>query len=166
MPTDALTGPSCAPTMTAEKKEAVREYLGKVGPDLRKRYGKRSSYSPEQVRRSVEGQGLGIDYVCFAYCMYCSPADFDLVHSATGEVCDCVAMRSLVGDTFFAGSPTFDALGFADFILAGSTAVDAVGGLTDAASGIADVAGGVADAASGVGGVAGGLFDAIGGIFN
>ena len=159
MPADAPSGLSCAPTMTAEKKEAVRVYLGKVGPDLRRKHGKRSSYSPEQVRRSVESQGLGVDYMCFAYCMYCSPADFALVHAATGEVCDYLAMRSLVGDTFFAGSPTFDALGFADFLLAGSTAADAV-------SGVADVAGGVADAASGVGDVASGLFDTIGGIFN
>ena len=157
MPTDDAA--SCAPTLTAEKKEAVRQYLGKVGPDLRRKHGKQATYTPAQVRRSVEEQGLGIDYVCFAYCLYCSPADFDLVHSAAGEVCDYVAMRSLVGDAFFAGSPLFDALGFADFLLAGSTAVDAAGGLADAASGIADAAGGIGDAA-------GGLFDAIGGIFS
>ena len=157
MPTDDTSPDTCAPTMTDEKKEAVRQYLGKVGPDLRKKYGKRDSYSPEQVRRSVEDQGLGIDYLCFAYCMYCSPYDFDLIHAATGEVCDYVAMRSLVGDTFFGGSSAFDALGFADFVLAGSTALDAAGGLADATSGIADAAGGAGDAASG-------LFDLLGGI--
>src|SRR5262249_29416448 len=147
-----------------EKKEAVRQYLGKVGPDLRKKYGKQSHYSPEQVRRSVEEQGLGIDYLCFAYCMYCTPYDFDLVHSAAGEACDYVGMRTLVGDTFFAGSPTFDALGFADFLLAGSTAVDAAGGLADAASGIGDVASGIGDAASGIADAAGGVADAASGI--
>lgn len=154
---DAPADATCAPTLTDEKKEAVREYLGKVGPDLRKKHGKQRHYSPEQVRRSVEDQGLGVDYLCFAYCLYCTPADFDLVHAATGEACDYGAMRSLVGDAFFGGSSAFDALDFADFVVAGATVVDAAGGLADAASGIADAASGAGDAASG-------LLDLLGGI--
>lgn len=157
---DDSPGADCAPTMTGEKKEAVREYLGKVGPDLRKKHGKQDTYSPEQVRRSVEDQGLGLDYVCFAYCMYCSPYDFDLVHSAAGEVCDYGVMRSLVGDTFFGGSSTFDALGVADLLLAGTTATNmlgTIGGMGAVADGIGDAASGAADAASG-------LWDLLGGI--
>jgi hypothetical protein len=105
--------------MTPEKKEAVREYLTALGPRLRAKYGRRPHYTPQQVHSTATELALKIDYLCFAYLLHCSAADFSALHAAAGEVCDAVAMRQAVADTFFGGNPDFDAGELADGLLGG-----------------------------------------------
>lgn len=105
--------------MTLEKKKAVKEYLHTLGPRLRAKHGARKNYTPQQVHSTVADSGLSVDYVCFAYMLYCSPADFAALHAAAGEACDAVAMRQSVADTFFSGNIDFDAVELADGLWGG-----------------------------------------------
>ena len=58
------------------KWSAVRSYMKRLGPDLKKRYGRRKLYSAAQVKRTIESGGYSMDYICYALCMYCSLGDF------------------------------------------------------------------------------------------
>jgi hypothetical protein len=49
--------------------------------------------------------GYPIDVVCWAYCMFSSPADFTSIHEALGETCDYVDMKTeLLADLASGGS--------------------------------------------------------------
>lgn len=74
---------------------AAKKRLGiAVGSDLVRTHGKQRFYSTKQVRASVDRTGYAIDWSCWAYSLYTSPADFAAHHNAIGEVCDYGAMRS------------------------------------------------------------------------
>jgi len=105
--------------MTPEKKKAVKEYLNTLGPKLRAKYGHQKHYTPRQVHSTVAESALSVDYVCFAYMLYCSPADFSALHTAAGEACDAEVMRQSVADTFFSGNIDFDAVELADGLWGG-----------------------------------------------
>jgi hypothetical protein len=152
-------GSDCSLTLTGEKRKAVGEYVTKLGPELRTRYGPRKHYTPRQVRDTAAEAGLQMDYVCFAYCLYCSPSDFALIHEGVGEVCDYAAMHAAVGETFFHGATEFTGGGLADLVWS------VTGGVTD---GVTMVGGAAWDAAGAIGdvagGVVGGVFELLGGV--
>jgi hypothetical protein len=151
-------GSDCSLALTGEKKEAVGRYVTVLGPELRRRYGKQKHYTPRQVRDTAADAGLQFDYLCFAYCLYCSPADFDLIHVAAGEACDYAAMHAALGAAFFHGATEFDGGGLAELVFS------LTGGVADAASvvGVAwDAVGSVGEAA---GGVLGGVWELLGGV--
>jgi hypothetical protein len=79
------------------KRRALRRFRRELGPALRRRYGRERFYTPEQVRRTANDQGIGNDHICFAYAMYCDRESFDAHHRAAGEDCDYVAMRADLG---------------------------------------------------------------------
>jgi hypothetical protein len=72
------------------------------------------------VRETAIERGLSIDYMCWAFLLYCSQPDFSHIHSAAGEVCDYLAMREVVAGTFFGGNAAFDAIEVAATLAAGS----------------------------------------------
>lgn len=117
----------CSREMTPEKKKAVRGYLNTLGPRLRQKYGERPHYTPRQVYDTTRDSALSVDYVCFAYMLYCSPADFSALHAAAGEVCDAAVMRAAVADEFFHGNAAFDAVALADGLWGGVVSVAETG---------------------------------------
>ena len=144
-PVNVSTAETCETTMTPAKKEAVQGYLTKLGPELRERYGKSEHYTPEQVKETALASALSIDYLCWAYVIFCSVHDFNRIHTAAGEVCDYSGMHSLVGETFFGGIAQFDVFSL------GSVASAGLDGLVAGASSLGDVAEGagfLADAGS------------------
>ncbi len=159
-------GSDCSLTLIGEKKEAVGRYVTVLGPELRRRYGKQKHYTPRQVRDTAADAGLQFDYLCFAYCLYCSPTDFDLIHVAAGEACDYAAMHAALGAAFFHGATEFDGGGLADLVwlITGGVA----DGVSGAASLVGDAAGAAWDAAGTVGeaagGVLGGVWELLGGV--
>ena len=72
--------------------------------------------------------GLAIDYMCWAYMLYCSPTDFAGIHAAAGEVCDYSVMHGAVADTFFGGNLDFVTSDVAAAIVSGAAGVAAAGG--------------------------------------
>jgi hypothetical protein len=76
-----------------------KKLISAVGRDLVRRHGKQKYYRPTDVRSAAERCGYPLDLCCWAYCFYCSPADFEAVHQAAGEVCNYTAMKAeVLGD--------------------------------------------------------------------
>ena len=67
-----------------------------VGQELVRVHGKQKYYKPSAIRRATEVCGYSTDYACWSLAMFSTPSDFKMVHDATGEVCDYVAMKSEV----------------------------------------------------------------------
>lgn len=83
--------PSCH--LEPEDKKAL---IGAVGEELVQRHGKQTYYKPSEVRRAAEARGYAVDVHCWAYCIFCTPDDFNALHEAAGEVCDYAAMKAEV----------------------------------------------------------------------
>jgi hypothetical protein len=77
-----------------KRRLAIRSYRNKLGPYLEKQVGWRVNYSPQEVRAGASSLGLSLDSICYAYAMYCTPADFASHHAATGEHCDYATMHA------------------------------------------------------------------------
>ena len=91
--------PACH--ISPQDKKAL---IGNVGEELVKRHGKKKYYRPDEVRRASEARGYDVDVICWAYCIYTSPEDFQAIHDALGEVCDYVKMKSEVLTELSGGS--------------------------------------------------------------
>lgn len=85
----ASTAPAPCHLSPPDKKA----YVGAVGQRLVQKHGKQKYYKPAQVRQASESLGYGVDYHCWAYCMFTTPDDFAAIHSAAGEICDYAAMK-------------------------------------------------------------------------
>ena len=107
------------------KRRAIRSFIRKIGPALERRFGRKSHYSPEEVRHAGRDVRAQPDYFCYAYCIYCSQDDFDHHHRQTGEHCDYDSMRTEVAETYFGGDTSFSAETAID---AGSSHHDSGGG--------------------------------------
>ncbi len=89
------------------KRRAISRYRRRLGPLLRKRYGRSGHYTAGQIRTTIEKFGLNIHYSCYALAMYLTRDEFDGFHRQSGEVCDYDAMRQEVGDLCFSGRADF-----------------------------------------------------------
>ena len=98
----------CTTVLNDDKRDAIKGYIGTLGPALQTEYGPSKHYSAMQIRQTALAQGLSIDYLCWAYILYCSASEFESIHAAAGEVCDYSAMHGLVAATFFNGNSAFD----------------------------------------------------------
>ena len=122
------SGPAaCTTQLTPDKREAVKAYLNTLGPALRAKYGRGPHYTPAQVRETALERALSIDYVCWAFLLYCSPGDFGLIHAAADAMCDAAAMRGVVAEAFFGGNTAFDACELAGVIASGAAEAGSAG---------------------------------------
>jgi hypothetical protein len=79
------------------KRLALRAYRRRLGPALVRKYGKRTTYSIDQVRETAAAERLNLDYVCYGYAAFCSSDTFSSHHEAIKQVCDWQAMREEIG---------------------------------------------------------------------
>ncbi len=81
-----------------KKRRAIKSYRQTLPHLLAKDFGKTSTYSPEQVRQTIERHRLNTDYTCYGIALYCTHHEFDRYHRETGEQCDyhtiCSALNS------------------------------------------------------------------------
>jgi len=84
-------GKSCATAPTNKK-----DYIYDLGKILIKENGKKKYYSPKQVKKAHEKSKWyeGLDFSCWAMCIFSSHTDFDKHHQMTGEICDYSEMKS------------------------------------------------------------------------
>ena len=99
------------------KRRAIKSYITKLPRLLAKDYGPSETYTPKQVRRTIERSGLDIVYSCYGIAMFSGREDFNQFHSESGETCDYDAMRVEIAHSHFADNADFT---FAD--IAGSFA--------------------------------------------
>lgn len=83
--------PACE--MKPNDKKAL---IGAVGEELVRRHGKKKYYTTGEVRDSALASGVADVFVCWAYCIYCSPEAFKALHDALGESCDYAKMKAQV----------------------------------------------------------------------
>jgi hypothetical protein len=91
--------PACATTPIEKRK------FGKaVGDELLRRHGKKRFYSISEVKSAVKNLGFPLDWSCWAFSLYSSPADFNAHHSALGEVCNYAEMKAEMFDAMTEGA--------------------------------------------------------------
>lgn len=73
----------------ADKRNQAR----RVGQDLIRHHGKRSTYSVQQVKAANRRQGISIDVGCWSHAMFNSREDFEKLHAGRGEACDYTEMK-------------------------------------------------------------------------
>src|SRR6266446_9889543 len=89
------------------KRRAIRSYTRQLPRLLVRDYGFSRSYTPLQVRRTVERSGLSVAYSCYAIAMFSDRDGFDHFHHAMGEHCDyAVIGRKSPAGNFTAMSPS------------------------------------------------------------
>jgi hypothetical protein len=89
------------------KRWVTRDYARKLPNLLARDYGFSQSYSPRQVRSTIERYGLNSDYSCYAISMFSDRAAFDQYHRDLGEHCNYDAMRAEVAAAHFNGNSHF-----------------------------------------------------------
>ena len=89
------------------KRRAIRSYINKLPRLLAKDYGRSKTYTPLQVRRTIERAGLNTVYSCYGISMFSSREDFDQFHFENGESCNYDVMRSEIGHSHFSGNAEF-----------------------------------------------------------
>ncbi len=110
--------------LTPESRHAAKQYLQRLGPELRRRHGAQRHYTPAQVERAGRDLGLWMDWHCLAWCLFCTPGDFSSVHESLGEVCDYGSLHAALAGAFFNGHLDFDPMVVAEAISTGT--IDAV----------------------------------------
>ena len=77
-----------------KRRFAIRDFRKKLGPYLERQFGWQAKYSPQQVRSGTSALHLSFADICYAYAMFCTQADFDSHHAASGEQCDYETMHA------------------------------------------------------------------------
>ncbi|MDP2635569.1 MULTISPECIES: DUF6559 family protein [Pseudoalteromonas] len=95
------------------KRRKIKKYARSLPLVLKAQYGYKKYYTQAQVDSVIKRKRIGnhssTDVIdnCYAYAMYCSPAEFKNIYDSAGESCDYIAMRSDVSDTLFNGVSDF-----------------------------------------------------------
>jgi hypothetical protein len=89
------------------KRGAIRGYARKLPRMLRTDYGFSHSYTPQQVRATIERYGLNHDHSVYALAMFSGPEGFAQFHESTGERYNYEAMRDAVALYYFNGNTNF-----------------------------------------------------------
>ena len=92
---------------SVRKARAIGAYTRKLPRLLSKNYGYAQSYTPQQVRKTVETAGLNGEFSCYAVAMFSSRESFEQFHRDLGETCDYDGMRAYVADMHFHGDAGF-----------------------------------------------------------
>jgi uncharacterized membrane protein YgcG len=90
-----------------KKRAAISGYMRRLPKLLAAEYGKSDSYTPAQVRRTIERNRLNAEYSCYGMAMFCHENDFNDYHHAAGEACSFAGMRSEIAHAHFHGDANF-----------------------------------------------------------
>jgi uncharacterized protein DUF6559 len=88
-------------------RRAIRSYARQLPRLLVRDYGYSRTYTPQQVRRTVERSGLSVAHSCYAIAMFSDRDGFNHFHREMGEHCRYDAMRLEIADCHFSGKSDF-----------------------------------------------------------
>ncbi|MEI2743060.1 MAG: DUF6559 family protein [Candidatus Competibacter sp.] len=91
-----------------QRKRAIKSYIRKLPSLLAKDYGKSKTYTPKQVKRTIERSGLSVSDACYGIAMFSGREAFDQYHQEVGESCNYDAIRSEIADLHFQGNSGFE----------------------------------------------------------
>jgi hypothetical protein len=89
------------------KRRAIRSYARRLPRLLAKDYGHSKSYTPQQVRRTIERYRLNSNYSCYGVAMFSDRDDFTAFHQQIGQSCDYDVMQGEIADLHFQGNSDF-----------------------------------------------------------
>lgn len=114
-----------------KRRRAIKRYAKKLGPVLKKRYGKSKHYTQGQIQTAVTKRRLSHNHISYAYAMYMDKPSFNKLHEELGKECDYDSMRNDIGNLCFSGDSNFtssDAISYSGFTDAVGFSSDADGG--------------------------------------
>jgi hypothetical protein len=91
-----------------KKHFALKSYVKKLGPMLRKRYGKLEWYLPGQVKTTIKIHDLNEHNIGFAYALFCKQSDFNQEVGGKENHLDYKTIKKELGDKFFKGEQNFN----------------------------------------------------------
>ena len=97
-----------------QKRMAIRSYLRRLPRLLAKDYGRSTTYTPRQVRSTIDRSGLSAIYSCYGVAIFSTREAFASFHAGIGETCDFDAMRAEVAHFHFGDNVDFTAAEIAD----------------------------------------------------
>jgi len=77
-------------------RAALRAYARKLGPVLRKRYGRSKTYTIDQINAACKQAGLRIDYVRYGYAMFVDPMEHRILRRRFEKEYDYQALKAEV----------------------------------------------------------------------
>ncbi len=89
------------------KRRAIKIYARRLPRLLAKDYGRSQSYTPAQVRKTIERHGLNATYSCYGIAMFSGREGFDQFHAESGEQCNYDEMRTEIANDHFGGNVDF-----------------------------------------------------------
>jgi hypothetical protein len=89
------------------KRRATRDYARRLPKLLAKDYGASQSYTPVQVKRTIDRYNMNSEYSCYGLSMFCDREEFDQYHHTLGESCNYDGMRAEIAATHFDGNVDF-----------------------------------------------------------
>lgn len=90
-----------------KRRRAIKKYAKKLGPTLKKKYGRSNYYSPGQIKTAASNANLSISHICVGYAMYMEKDAFDKLHQEMGEQCSYEGIRTEIGNLCFSGDNSF-----------------------------------------------------------
>ncbi|WP_020405078.1 DUF6559 family protein [Hahella ganghwensis] len=89
----------------SERKDAIRKYIGVLGPELRKRHGKKKGYSGTEVKEALTSLDLPDKYMPFALSLFCSKEDYEkALPQPGGKVMNYAEAKTIALNIALAGS--------------------------------------------------------------
>lgn len=92
----------------SRKSRAIQLYARRLGQLLQARYGRQNSYTPAQVKTTIDSAGFNTGYDCYGFAMYCNDADFASYHHSIDEYCDYRSMQGEIGRCLFGNDVEFN----------------------------------------------------------
>ncbi len=91
---------------------AVRSYVRRLSHDLVRRFGKKSSYSIEQVNQAVQRGQFSAAFIAYAHAAFCSELEFNVHYQRMGVSCTNPGLRRTISKRYLHGQLDFDATAF------------------------------------------------------
>ena len=88
---------------------AIRSYVRRLSHDLVRRFGKKSTYSIDQVTQAVQRGKFPAAFIAYAHAAFCSAPDFDAYYQQMGLSCSYSGLRLTIGRRYLYGQLDFDA---------------------------------------------------------
>jgi len=90
-------------------KQAISDYISKLGPALLKRYGGADQYTVKQVEKTVKSLGVEQQYIPYAIAMYRHDESVNTLSLYRIDQDFLDILREEIADILFDGSVNFDA---------------------------------------------------------
>jgi|GEM_PF-1778405 len=90
-----------------KRRRAIKKYAKKLGPTLKKNYGRSKYYSPGQIKTAATKAKLSISHIDVGYAMYLEKNKFETLHQELGKQCNYDDIRTEIGNLCFSGDNTF-----------------------------------------------------------